>query len=490
MSDRTASDNPFLLSTSFRERTDQLFRELKRAVEFDRPAILLAVYRSEFVRQDVEAQLTEQLRGLQQQTTSIQVSEDKSDIPTLLVNNPNKENTVFFVRGLRWGGGEDGRNAYRALNIRREYLVDHRIRLVLWLTESELQNLAWFATDFWVFRHRTVEFVDGPEIDQVRRHVGKLIWQDWNDYTFQENTDAKITLREQLLVEIPSGHETDAARAQLLYSLAPLYSIRGNQDKALAAFYEALDLAQKTENLQLQALLYNGIGNIYRDSGRTDDAITAYQKAITLNPDDPDPWNGLGNVYQDMGHTDDAIMAYHKAIELDPRFSYPWNGLGNLYRNSGRIDEAHTSYQTAIRLNPQSSIQYSNLALNYRMRNRIEEAITTYKYALEKKPENASDHAGLAACYRELGLENEYQKEISLARQYMNEENEYSRACIEAIAGNTEEAVVLLEIALDKNQVDRDWLKRDPDLDFIRDDPRFQALFKQQTNPISNSPTP
>ena len=77
-----------------------------------------------------------------------------------------------------------------------------------------------------------------------------------------------------------------------------------------------------------------------------------------------------------------------------------------------------------------------------------------------------------------MGQEGSYKAEIALARQFMAQEEAYNRACIEAIAGNTEEALALLKIALEKQQTTSAWAQRDPDFAFICDDPRFQALFE------------
>ena len=55
-------------------------------------------------------------------------------------------------------------------------------------------------------------------------------------------------------------------------------------------------------------------------------------------------------------------------------------------------------------------------------------------------------------------------------------ENEYNRACLEAIAGEAERAVELLRVALQKRQVQPGWVRQDPDFDFVRDHPRFQEL--------------
>ena len=55
-------------------------------------------------------------------------------------------------------------------------------------------------------------------------------------------------------------------------------------------------------------------------------------------------------------------------------------------------------------------------------------------------------------------------------------ENKYNRACFESICGNVTEALVLLRAALNLGQIDANWVERDPDFDFIRNDPGFQEL--------------
>ena len=55
-------------------------------------------------------------------------------------------------------------------------------------------------------------------------------------------------------------------------------------------------------------------------------------------------------------------------------------------------------------------------------------------------------------------------------------ENEYNRACLDAICGNIDQAIELLRTALENKQTYVDWVLHDPDLDSLRDDERFKQL--------------
>jgi adenylate cyclase len=52
----------------------------------------------------------------------------------------------------------------------------------------------------------------------------------------------------------------------------------------------------------------------------------------------------------------------------------------------------------------------------------------------------------------------------------------YNAACLFSVAGRTDRAIECLEEAVEVGFGNPDWLARDPDLDNLRDDPRFQAL--------------
>ncbi len=113
------------------------------------------------------------------------------------------------------------------------------------------------------------------------------------------------------------------------------------------------------------------------------------------------------------------------------------------------------------------------------MRGEWEPALEAFRRAAELEPERGFCHASVAGALRALGREAEAQEVIARARPLMEKESEYNRACFAAICGESEEALRLLEIALQKRQVSPQWARQDPDLRSLRGDPRFEQLLGQ-----------
>ena len=139
------------------DQIDILFSELSLALRWDRPSILIAVCSSPAIRKEAQDNLKKSLSGIHQKVINFVVSAQNYDVPLSLAYHPERENTVFYVSGINRGGGGDKSNAFRAINIRRELLVDYPTRVVFWLTRAEAKSLPRLAPDFWAFRHQVVE---------------------------------------------------------------------------------------------------------------------------------------------------------------------------------------------------------------------------------------------------------------------------------------------------------------------------------------------
>lgn len=142
------------------ERVALLTDELSLARQWRRPSILMVVYRSALVRRAAQRLLEADLTARGEALRQITVSPERFDVLRILTDEPASPRAVYAVSGLRHGGGKAGLNAFQALNLRRELLVDRSLRAIFWLTESEARRLPRQAPDFWAFRHQVVSLVD------------------------------------------------------------------------------------------------------------------------------------------------------------------------------------------------------------------------------------------------------------------------------------------------------------------------------------------
>jgi tetratricopeptide (TPR) repeat protein len=105
-----------------------------------------------------------------------------------------------------------------------------------------------------------------------------------------------------------------------------------------------------------QHLFQAKLGEAYDLAGRNDEAIQAYQQAITLKADVPGDYNNLGNVLARAGKIEEAKAAYTKSAELDPpNAAMAWRNFGISLYNANRLGDAVEPFQKSIDLDPKSA---------------------------------------------------------------------------------------------------------------------------------------
>ena len=279
---------------------------------------------------------------------------------------------------------------------------------------------------------------------------------------------------EEAIAAFQRGIELDSNLAGFHYNLGLVYADLGRQEEAIAAYQRAIELDPD------YAVTHNNLGNVYRALGRQEEAIAEYQKAIELDPNFAYPHNGLSNAYYQRGQYEEAIAAYQRALELGgltpQQEAIVHNGLGLVYRALGRQEEAIAAYQRAIELDSTLAAPHNGLGLVYADLGRQEEAIAAFRRAIELGSDSVTPYVGLAGIYRRLGDEVEWQHHLAEARRLLKPDDHYNLACLESIAGNVDAALEHLAKASEKAPGCRQLARRDPDFDFIRDDPRFREL--------------
>ena len=150
---------PIKISKAFDECLSLLLEELRLAIQWNRPCILLAVQPSHAGPNTAALALEKKLKKISQKIVHVNFKDDQFDISILTGLFPPQGDVIFFFSHLSQHHQEDdGMDIYRSLNLYRETFIENQIRAIFWLNTEEAADLPRCAPDFWVFRHRVVEF--------------------------------------------------------------------------------------------------------------------------------------------------------------------------------------------------------------------------------------------------------------------------------------------------------------------------------------------
>lgn len=137
----------------------------------------------------------------------------------------------------------------------------------------------------------------------------------------------------------------------------------GRAEEAIEHYERAVQLkpgdAKVRSNLGV-ALNLQGLS--FFEAGKIPTAVACYERALRLDPDDVDALNNLGGAQLTLGRTSEAIGLFQRALLVKPNAPEMWYNLGNALAASGRLVEAVADYKRALRLRPDYPNALRNLA--------------------------------------------------------------------------------------------------------------------------------
>ena len=152
----------------------------------------------------------------------------------------------------------------------------------------------------------------------------------------------------------PQSSSRDGFLAVLAWRRGNGFYKRGDDDRALAAYSEAIRLVPDNEQF------LDSRGNVYYNQGDDDRAIADYHEAIRRNKFYVAAFDSRANAYHRKGDDDRALPDYDEAIRLDPRYAIAFNNRGNLYSNRGEHERAIEDFDEALRLMPEFRVALNN----------------------------------------------------------------------------------------------------------------------------------
>jgi tetratricopeptide (TPR) repeat protein len=103
----------------------------------------------------------------------------------------------------------------------------------------------------------------------------------------------------------------------------------------------------------------------YRDK-KMNEAMAAYNKGLSTNPNDPVLLNNSGTVFFETGNVQEAISRFQRAVNLKPDYAEAWMNLGACYGATGRYNEAIPYLEKAVAADPMLSQAYYYIGITWR----------------------------------------------------------------------------------------------------------------------------
>lgn len=103
----------------------------------------------------------------------------------------------------------------------------------------------------------------------------------------------------------------------------------------------------------------------------------------------------MGSIYFIKERLDEALSCYQIALKINPNQGLIYWMTGNLLTKQEKIELAINYYQKAVDLQPNKEIFYLKLAENLVKVNQVNQAIDCYKKAIQLNPKQAFTHQEL-----------------------------------------------------------------------------------------------
>ena len=195
----------------------------------------------------------------------------------------------------------------------------------------------------------------------------------------------------------------------------------GNLDKAEDKYKVVLDIAERKQNEESQAVAYNNLGIVYKTRGDLYKAIELHEKSLKISEKlgfkegIASYYCNLGLVYQTRGDLDKAVEMHEKALKIDEELGRKegmaanYGNLGNVYQTRGDLDKAVEMHEKALEIDVELgrkegiASNYGNLGNVYGISGDLDKAVEMYEKTLEIEKE-LGRKGGMANAYSNLGI--------------------------------------------------------------------------------------
>jgi tetratricopeptide (TPR) repeat protein len=215
------------------------------------------------------------------------------------------------------------------------------------------------------------------------------------DYVKPENVENAIQVFSHALEKDPAFAEANAGLGEAYWRKYQL-----THDKHWADI-AAANCQKGTDRDSGLAAAHICLGRVFVGTGKYENALEQYRRAIELEPTNDTAHGGLAYLYEQLNQLDDAEKTFKQAIAARPNYWATYNWLGLFYQHHARYEDAAAMYLQVISLAPDSFTGYYNLGGVRTLQGKYAEAIPLLRRSLEIR-KTADGMSNLGTAYFEL----------------------------------------------------------------------------------------
>jgi tetratricopeptide (TPR) repeat protein len=163
---------------------------------------------------------------------------------------------------------------------------------------------------------------------------------------------ARVTLSMGLMMAVASSGFASAGGGMMRQAAPQQPQSRSREEtpaqKAVGAYNEGLHLLKKADKAQEAATAASDAGKKDKAAREAKDkytsAHTKFEQAVQLDPTTHEAWNLLGYTSRKLGNYQEALAAYDKALSLKPGYPEALEYRGEAYLGLDHVPDAKQAY--------------------------------------------------------------------------------------------------------------------------------------------------
>ena len=293
---------------------------------------------------------------------------------------------------------------------------------------------------------------------------------DWDVKALSMIEDMNESARNMLIAKMRVQAAKSPNDLRWTYIIGLIYEEAGKYEQAITAYIDA-------NAIEPSPVTYKRLATCKERLGDYEGALSSINSALNMDSTNVEYMGYKANLYYELDKPQQAISEWDKVLKLQPEYAWGYYRRGWFKELTGNMDGAIDDLSMSIVLAPEYTYSYASRGDVYLKLGKRELAESDFHkiIELEKTP---ADYTCIHYAYQGLGKYEMAMVAMDsiLASDPDDAGNYYDAACLYSRMGKADKALGYLEQSLELGYKRFAHIRRDSDLDLIRNTDAFKRL--------------